>query len=111
MTSGLWSLVVQVISIAANFAAAREPKLLWEIKGDHNSPITDPVTFLAGIAKFLDQHPSIFLRKHYIDNQEIELAAAGQFQASCAIRIPSRSTTSAARAKVSRTTSWSIWMA
>jgi fermentation-respiration switch protein FrsA (DUF1100 family) len=37
-----------------NFAAAREPKLLWEIKGDHNSPITDCVTFLAGIAKFLD---------------------------------------------------------
>jgi pimeloyl-ACP methyl ester carboxylesterase len=36
-----------------NFAAANEPKLLWEIKGDHNNPLTDRAQFVAGIETFL----------------------------------------------------------
>ena len=37
-----------------NFAAAREPKLLWELLGDHNSPTTDRRQFIAGIEKLLE---------------------------------------------------------
>jgi pimeloyl-ACP methyl ester carboxylesterase len=36
-----------------NFAAANEPKLFWELKGDHNSPLTDRHGFIAGMEKFL----------------------------------------------------------
>jgi fermentation-respiration switch protein FrsA (DUF1100 family) len=36
-----------------NFARANEPKLLWEIVGDHNDPVADPKQFSAGIEKFL----------------------------------------------------------
>ena len=37
----------------ANFAAANEPKLFWELRGDHNNPLADSKAFLAGIEKFL----------------------------------------------------------
>jgi uncharacterized protein len=37
----------------ANFAAANEPKLFWEIQGDHNHPLTDTQLFIAGVDKFL----------------------------------------------------------
>jgi fermentation-respiration switch protein FrsA (DUF1100 family) len=36
-----------------NLAAANEPKLLWEIAGGHNAPLTDPKRFIAGVEKFL----------------------------------------------------------
>jgi len=36
-----------------NFAAANEPKLFWEIKGEHNEPLADRAGFVAGIEKFL----------------------------------------------------------
>ena len=38
----------------ANFAAANEPKLLWELKGDHNDPLHEPKHFIAGMEKLLD---------------------------------------------------------
>ena len=37
----------------ANFAAANEPKLFWELKGDHNDPLADTQHFIAGLEKFL----------------------------------------------------------
>jgi pimeloyl-ACP methyl ester carboxylesterase len=37
----------------ANFAAANEPKLFWELKGYHNDPLADPKHFIAGIDEFL----------------------------------------------------------
>jgi hypothetical protein len=37
----------------ANFAAANEPKLFWELRGDHNNPLADSQHFIAGIEKFL----------------------------------------------------------
>ena len=37
----------------ANFGAANEPKLFWELKGDHNNPLTDTQHFIAGLEKFL----------------------------------------------------------
>ena len=36
-----------------NFAAANEPKLFWELKGDHNDPLADTKHFIAGLEKFL----------------------------------------------------------
>jgi alpha-beta hydrolase superfamily lysophospholipase len=36
-----------------NFAAANEPKLLWEIQGSHNDSLADRESFIAGIEKFL----------------------------------------------------------
>ena len=36
-----------------NFAAAKEPKLMWEIKGDHNDPVADRSNFMEGMEKFL----------------------------------------------------------
>jgi uncharacterized protein len=36
-----------------NFAAANEPKLFWELKGDHNDPLADTPRFIAGMEKFL----------------------------------------------------------
>jgi fermentation-respiration switch protein FrsA (DUF1100 family) len=38
----------------ANFAAANEPKLFWELRGKHNDPLADPKQFVAGVEKFLD---------------------------------------------------------
>lgn len=38
----------------ANFAAANEPKLLWELRGDHNDPLADRKHFIAGMEKFLN---------------------------------------------------------
>ncbi|MBM3880065.1 MAG: alpha/beta hydrolase [Verrucomicrobia bacterium] len=36
-----------------NFAAAREPKLFWELAGDHNEPLAaDRAKFLAGLERF-----------------------------------------------------------
>jgi uncharacterized protein len=37
----------------ANFAAANEPKLFWELRGDHNDPLADPKHFIAGMETFL----------------------------------------------------------
>jgi uncharacterized protein len=37
----------------ANFAAANEPKLFWELRGDHNDPLLDAQHFIAGLEKFL----------------------------------------------------------
>jgi fermentation-respiration switch protein FrsA (DUF1100 family) len=36
-----------------NFAAACEPKLLWELGGSHNDALSDGTRFIAGIEKFL----------------------------------------------------------
>jgi len=36
-----------------NFAAANEPKLFWEIPGDHNDALDDRERFVEGIEKFL----------------------------------------------------------
>jgi hypothetical protein len=36
-----------------NFAAANEPKLFWELKGDHNDPLADPRHFTSGLEKFI----------------------------------------------------------
>jgi len=36
-----------------NFALANEPKLFWELNGDHNNPVSDPKHFIAGIEKLL----------------------------------------------------------
>lgn len=35
-----------------NFAAANEPKLLWEVAGTHNEPLTDRPRFQEGMKKF-----------------------------------------------------------
>jgi len=37
----------------ANFAAANEPKLFWELRADHNNPLADRQHFIAGVEKFL----------------------------------------------------------
>ena len=37
----------------ANYAAANEPKLFWELRGDHNNPLADRQNFVAGMEKFL----------------------------------------------------------
>jgi uncharacterized protein len=37
----------------ANLAAANEPKLFWELRGDHNSLMDDPKHFATGMEKFL----------------------------------------------------------
>jgi len=36
-----------------NFAAAKEPKLFWEIKGEHNDPLADTKHFIVGMETFL----------------------------------------------------------
>jgi uncharacterized protein len=36
-----------------NFAAAGEPKLFWEIEGEHNDPLQNQARFAEGIEKFL----------------------------------------------------------
>jgi len=36
-----------------NFAAANEPKLFWELKGEHNDPLQDRTRFVQGMEKFL----------------------------------------------------------
>jgi hypothetical protein len=36
-----------------NFSAANEPKLFWELRGDHNDPLLDAPHFTAGVVKFL----------------------------------------------------------
>ena len=37
-----------------NFAAAKEPKLFWELKGEHNDPVSDRANFIEGFEKFLN---------------------------------------------------------
>jgi uncharacterized protein len=37
----------------ANFAAANEPKLFWDLRGEHNNPLADLQQFIAGMEKFL----------------------------------------------------------
>jgi len=37
-----------------NFALANEPKLFWEINGNHNDPVSEPKHFTEGINKFLE---------------------------------------------------------
>jgi len=44
-----------------NFALANEPKLFWELTGDHNGMLDDSSNFIAGMEKFLqsiEQHPT-----------------------------------------------------
>lgn len=36
-----------------NFAAANEPKLFWELRGDHNNALGDARHFIAGVEKLL----------------------------------------------------------
>jgi uncharacterized protein len=36
-----------------NFAAANQPKLFWELRGDHNNPLDDAKNFIAGVEKWL----------------------------------------------------------
>jgi fermentation-respiration switch protein FrsA (DUF1100 family) len=36
-----------------NFSRANEPKLFWELKGDHNNPLADRASFVEGMEKFL----------------------------------------------------------
>jgi len=42
----------------ANFAAANEPKLLWELTGDHNEAVEDAQRFLAGLEQFFRLIPA-----------------------------------------------------
>jgi fermentation-respiration switch protein FrsA (DUF1100 family) len=37
----------------SNFAAANEPKLFWELRGEHNDPLADAQHFIAGLEQFL----------------------------------------------------------
>ncbi len=37
----------------ANFAAASEPKLFWELAGDHNDSLSDRKKFIDGVERFL----------------------------------------------------------
>lgn len=37
-----------------NYTVARQPKMLWEIKGDHNDALMDEENFLRGLRKFLE---------------------------------------------------------
>jgi fermentation-respiration switch protein FrsA (DUF1100 family) len=37
-----------------NFAAANEPKMLWELNGGHNDAVGDSAQFVAGVRKFLE---------------------------------------------------------
>src|SRR5580765_4942286 len=37
-----------------NFALANEPKLFWEISGNHDDPVSEPKHFTEGIKKFLE---------------------------------------------------------
>ena len=46
--------LVRISHGKANFAAANEPKLFWELRGDHNSPLADTKQFIAGMEKLLD---------------------------------------------------------
>ncbi len=39
-----------------NFAAANEPKLMWELKGNHNDSLTELDHYLNGMEKFLAQY-------------------------------------------------------
>jgi hypothetical protein len=39
-----------------NLAAARDPKLFWELNGSHNA-LSDTARFVAGIEKFLQMSP------------------------------------------------------
>jgi fermentation-respiration switch protein FrsA (DUF1100 family) len=36
-----------------NFASANEPKLFWELKGEHNDSLSGPENFVRGVEKFL----------------------------------------------------------
>jgi len=36
-----------------NFALANQPKVFWELKGDHNDPVLDRAHYIAGIEKLL----------------------------------------------------------
>src|SRR5262249_48615214 len=42
-----------------NFACANEPKLFWELAGDHNDPLADRANFIEGMEKFLELVESI----------------------------------------------------
>jgi len=41
-----------------NLAAAREPKLFWELSGNHNDALSDANRFISGIERFLQMLPS-----------------------------------------------------
>jgi fermentation-respiration switch protein FrsA (DUF1100 family) len=36
-----------------NFGLANEPKLFWELKGEHNDPVSDRENFIGGVERFL----------------------------------------------------------
>jgi len=36
-----------------NFGLANDPKLFWELKGEHNDPVSDRENFIGGVEKFL----------------------------------------------------------
>jgi uncharacterized protein len=46
--------LVQFRHAERNFAAANEPKLFWELEGDHNHPLENRPQFIAGIEKLLE---------------------------------------------------------
>ena len=46
-------LLVRFHHAERNFEAANQPKLLWELYGEHNNPLSDRAQFIAGIEKFL----------------------------------------------------------
>jgi fermentation-respiration switch protein FrsA (DUF1100 family) len=54
-----------------NYAAANHPKLLWELKGDHNDPVSDRANFLQGFEKFLR-----LIEDHSLQPATAESAAA-----------------------------------
>ena len=37
-----------------NFSRANEPKLFWELNGDHNGALEEPRNFMDGFEKFLE---------------------------------------------------------
>jgi len=45
--------LVRFAHAEANFAAAREPKLLWELTGGHNEAVADASRFVEGLERFL----------------------------------------------------------
>ena len=42
-----------------NFAVANEPKLFWELRGNHNGLLSARSNFLAGMEKFLQGVESV----------------------------------------------------
>ncbi len=45
--------LIAFLHAQTNFSVALDPKLLWEIQGDHNDPVANRERFIAGIESFL----------------------------------------------------------